>query len=112
MFCEAINEIDAGIKCVDAKNGELALQYLQDEKAPLPDFIFLDLNMPRLSGKQCLVEIKKLDHLRSIPVIIYSTSNHPQDKEQTKQLGAFGFLHKPTKFDILCKELKRFIIPL
>jgi len=109
LFCEAITEIAGHFKCVDAENGELALIYLNDEKRPLPDYIFLDLNMPRLNGKQCLAEIKKMEHLKSIPVIIYSTSNHQQDREITLQLGATGFLHKPTEFNKLCMELKRWI---
>ena len=110
FFCEALDKIDVDLKCLHLENGEKALQYLQDDEKPMPDYIFLDLNMPRLNGKECLVAIKKIDHLKKVPVIIYSTSNHPTDKEQTLQLGAHGFIHKQTEFNSLCKELKQWLV--
>ena len=67
--------------------------------------IFLDLNMPRLNGKQCLAELKREAHLRDIPVIIYSTSSEKRDIEETSRLGAAHFLTKPNKFEELCKAL-------
>lgn len=54
-----------------------ALQYLPDDEHVMPDYIFLDLNRSRLDGKECLVAIKKIDHLKLVLVIIYSTLNHP-----------------------------------
>ncbi len=109
FFCEAVDNIDKSLKCVKLENGEKALQYLKNEEYPMPDYIFLDLNMPRLDGKECLVEIKKIDHLKQVPVIIYTTSNHPLDKTQTLQLGANGFVHKQTEFNSLCMELKQWL---
>lgn len=109
FFCEAVENINLELKCLHVENGEKALQYLQDVEHIMPDYIFLDLNMPRLDGKECLVAIKKIDHLKEVPIIIYSTSTHPSDKEQTFQLGANGFIHKHTEFNSLCKELKKWI---
>ena len=109
LFCEAIDSIDLDLKCVHLENGEKALQYLQDDEKPMPDYIFLDLNMPKLNGKECLVAIKKIDHLKKVPIIIYSTSNHPSDREQTMKLGANGFINKQTEFNSLCRELKQYI---
>ena len=109
LFCEAIDSIDLDLTCVHLENGEKALQYLQDDEKPMPDYIFLDLNMPKLNGKECLVAIKKIDRLKKVPVIIYSTSNHPAEREQTMKLGAYGFIHKQTEFNSLCKELKQYI---
>lgn len=109
FFREAIDKIDSSIHCVTIENSEKALQYLKDEQHVMPDFIFLDLNMPKINGKECLVQIKKIDHLKQIPVIIYTTSNHPTDREQTKKLGANGFIHKPTQFDVLCNELRQWL---
>ena len=73
LFMEAVNEVDDSIKCVSASDCEEALELLKNRRMYLPDIIFLDLNMPRLNGKQCLAELKKQSHLRGIPVIIYST---------------------------------------
>lgn len=109
FFCEAVDTIDNTIQCMQLENGEKALLYLQNKEYTMPDYIFLDLNMPRLDGKECLVEIKKLDHLKLTPVIIYTTSNHPLDKTQAMQLGANGFMHKQTEFNSLCMEIKQWL---
>jgi CheY-like chemotaxis protein len=105
LFKEAVNEVDGSIQCLSASNCEEALDLLRHRKIVLPDMIFLDLNMPRLNGKQCLSELKKIAHLRDIPVIIYSTSSEKRDIEETSRLGAAHFLTKPNKFDELCKAL-------
>ena len=105
LFIEAVSEVDRSIKCLAASDCEEALDLLKNKKIDLPDVIFLDLNMPRLNGKQCLAELKKQAHLRDIPVIIYSTSSEQRDIEETSRLGAVHFLTKPNKFEELCKAL-------
>ena len=105
LFIEAVNEVDTSIQCMSASSCEEALDLLKNRKVSLPDIIFLDLNMPRLNGKQCLAELKKQAHLRDIPVIIYSTSSERRDIEETTRLGAAHFLTKPNKFEELCKAL-------
>ena len=105
LFIEAVNEVDGSIECYSASDCEEALDLLKNRKIGLPDMIFLDLNMPRLNGKQCLAELKKEAHLRDIPVIIYSTSSEKRDIEETSRLGAAHFLTKPNKFEELCKAL-------
>lgn len=102
---EAMNDLKIPIDCYYANNGETALKQLRDEGIPVPDFIFLDLNMPRLNGKECLVEIKKLSKYDEVPIIIYSTSSHQKDKTEIMQLGADYFLTKPTRISELCKHL-------
>lgn len=105
LFIEAVNEVDKSIQCISATDCEEALDLLKNRKIGKPDMIFLDLNMPRLNGKQCLAELKKESHLRDIPVIIYSTSSEKRDIEETTRLGAAHFLTKPNKFEELCKAL-------
>jgi len=73
-----------------------ALQVLQ-ETYTLPDFIFLDLNMPRVNGRQCLIQLKKDTKLASIPVIIYSTSKLDADRQETKELGSVFFFLNPVR---------------
>jgi CheY-like chemotaxis protein len=105
LFIEAVNEVDNSIQCLSASNCEEALDLLKSGNIVLPDMIFLDLNMPRLNGKQCLAELKKQANLRDIPVIIYSTSSEKRDIEETTRLGAAHFLTKPNKFEELCKAI-------
>lgn len=104
LFIEAVGEVDGTIKCLTCSDCEQALDLLKSFNV-VPDMIFLDLNMPRLNGKQCLVELKKMAHLRNIPVIIYSTSSEKKDIDETSKLGAAYFLTKPNKFEELCKAL-------
>lgn len=105
LFCDAVKELDNGIECISASNGEDAIHKLRRENQPLPDYIFLDLNMPRLNGKQCLMRLKVDAKLRDIPVIIYSTSKLKEDMEETRQLGAVHFLTKPDKVRDLRKAI-------
>ncbi len=105
IFMAAVSEVDKSINCVGIDNCEEAIDKLKTEVSNLPDFIFLDLNMPRLNGRQCLAELKKIAHLKHVPVIIYSTSSLNKDIEETKKLGADMFITKPSKFDDLCFAL-------
>ncbi len=105
LFMEAVSEVDNSIKCLSSSDCEEALDLLKNKKIALPDMIFLDLNMPRFNGKQCLAELKKQAHLRNIPVIIYSTSSEKRDIDETTRLGAAHFLTKPNNFEELCEAL-------
>jgi CheY-like chemotaxis protein len=96
LFIESAKEVDNNIKCVTASDGQEALRLLKDELNPLlPDYIFLDLRMPRISGKQCLEEIRKDNRLHQIPVFIYSTSRDVEDSIELKKKGAVHFISKP-----------------
>ena len=101
FFCEALSEIDASIKCVTAYGGEQALSMLRANQAIAPDIIFMDLNMPRMNGRECLECIKSDVSISDIPVVVYTTSRTEDDFEVTTKLGAVYFLTKPNKFDDL-----------
>lgn len=95
LFFEATAEFDDTIKYIAAANAQEALLYLNDVDNVLPDFIFLDLRMPGLSGEQCLIAIKKDPRLASVPVIIYTTSRDEKESARLKSLGAAHFMSKP-----------------
>lgn len=105
FFCEAVHEIFTDALCSMAHDGEEALRLLRQKSGPLPDFIFLDLNMPRMDGKACLAELKKDDGLKHIPVVICSTSSDPKDKTETLALGADYYLVKAISFKKLCDDI-------
>jgi CheY-like chemotaxis protein len=95
LFFEATADYDDTIIYIAAADAPEALGYLNNAANVLPDFIFLDLRMPGLSGEQCLVEIKKDLRLASIPVIIYTTSRDEKESVRLKGLGAAHFMSKP-----------------
>jgi CheY-like chemotaxis protein len=105
FFCEAISEIDIAITCITANNGEDALTKLR-KAIILPDLLFLDLNMPRMDGRQCLTELKKDSKLKDIPVIIFTTSSSQKDIDDTLKLGASYFLTKPSDFHSLHSKIQ------
>src|SRR5688572_4686313 len=104
IFCLALEQADPSIDCRTASDGKEALKMLSD-KGFLPDYIFLDLNMPQMDGKECLKEIRKQIHLTNVPVIIFTTSAAPKDIEETKKLGASAFITKPPLISNLAKKL-------
>ncbi len=105
IFSAAIKEIHSDIQCITAKSGHDALMLLKNEATQLPDFIFLDLNMPCMNGKQCLAEIKNNSRLLHIPIIMYSTTKRHEDMEDVKKLGASFFITKPALFDEICAAI-------
>src|SRR5687767_15163990 len=98
VFCEAVKTIDATIACIVARDGAEALEILENSII-LPDFIFLDVNMPLLGGRECLMRIRGNKELRHLPVVIYTTSNRKNDIADFKQLGATHYVIKPNTFD-------------
>ncbi len=105
LFQEAINEIDASLIYMEKQDGVEALKYLK-ETEQLPDIIFLDLNMPRMNGKECLVSLKNDTRLASIPTIIYSTFKSPKSVNEVVQLGADFYLQKPVNYHDLYNSIK------
>lgn len=110
LFHEAINKVDSAIQCWIARDGRQALHFLTKELIMPPDYIFLDINMPVMNGKDTLKEIKKNTRLRDIPVIMYSTTSDTREIQGYYQLGAHDFLIKPNNFNKLVEALTSIII--
>ena len=108
FFVDAINELNSKLECGIANNGVEALQYLQNTPL-LPSLIFLDLNMPLMNGFECLNQLKQIDKLKEIPVIIFTTSNHAADIDLTLSMGAKMFLTKPSDFIVLKNKLNQIL---
>jgi len=105
----AVAELDPDFSCRFAGDGVEALALLKDEHFT-PGIIFMDLNMPRMSGNECLTEIKQNPRIRDIPVYIYSTSADPKLKEECMELGAQDFIVKPSGFQALTDILRTIIV--
>lgn len=105
FLIEALTKNDSGSQCISARNGKEALSNLKNASVLFPDMIFLDLNMPKINGKQCLTELKHTLFLREIPVVIYSTSFNKKEIQECLNMGAFYFLTKKSSFQELRQEL-------
>ncbi|MFY0604031.1 MAG: response regulator [Flavobacteriaceae bacterium] len=82
---------------VEASNGEVALKALSSDK--LPDFILLDLNMPKMDGIEFLKKLKTTPTLKFIPIMVLSTSNNYNDVKRCYEIGASGYIIKPLHFE-------------
>jgi response regulator RpfG family c-di-GMP phosphodiesterase len=105
MFIDAIHEIADNVKVSTQKNGKELLNLLQTPP-PVPNIVFLDLNMPIKNGYEVLTEIKNIEHARNLPVIVFTTSDHAEAVEKTRQLGARLYVTKPTSYFTLKSMLK------
>jgi CheY-like chemotaxis protein len=103
FFFDAVKKVDQSILVLIATNGQEALQMLEDHVL-MPDYIFLDINMPMMDGQACLREIKANAKLKDIPVVMYSTTNNSTEILKYKTMGA-NFLVKPHQFSKLVKSL-------
>ncbi|MEM9023407.1 MAG: response regulator [Bacteroidota bacterium] len=99
---------ELGIKnpIVHAKNGEEAFQYLRDESHELPAFILLDLNMPKMNGHEFLQERWGIDRLRTIPVIVLTTSKDEYDRLESFKRGIAGYMVKPIDYQQFVNVIK------
>jgi CheY-like chemotaxis protein len=108
IFSLALQESEKNIEIVRAYDGVDALSQLRDDPSERPDFIFLDLNLPRMNGKQCLEQLKLDPALKNIPVVIYSTSSEIRDLLDAQRLGAAAFIVKSTSIQELTMALRHF----
>ncbi|HLP19170.1 MAG TPA: response regulator [Chitinophagales bacterium] len=106
FFKMAIKNIGNVVLQDIAEDGIAAIAKLESLPV-LPDLIFMDINMPRMNGLECLAEIAKSEHLKKIPVIMLSTST--LEVEETRALGARAFIRKPCNGDLLKEKLELMI---
>jgi CheY-like chemotaxis protein len=109
IFAMIIGKVDPSAKCEFADDGVEALRKLRSADRPfLPDLIFIDMNMPRMNGIECLAEIKRLPQLINIPAYMYSTSDEPFIVAESLTAGANGFVKK----EPLPKELEARLVTI
>ena len=109
IFMDALREVDSLLHCSVANDGEEALALLNGDALLKPDLIFIDMNMPKLNGKQVLQALKFSGSLRDVPVVMYSTFFGAKDIEEIQALGAAHHMVKATRFDELCTSLNKIL---
>lgn len=109
IFSFALKRADDNTECIFANDGIEAIEKIKKEESFIPDFIFIDMNMPRMNGSACLAEIRKIERIRKVPVYIYSTASDPVSIEENMKLGAKEFIVKPSNIDELTGILKKII---
>ncbi|MFB9121192.1 response regulator [Bergeyella porcorum] len=105
FFTDAFDELKINTKVTTFKDGAELMDYLNTEDIQIPELLFLDLNMPKKSGLECLKEIKANPKLSDIAIAIYSTSSSEEHIEETFVGGANIYIKKPNDFNTLKKVL-------
>ena len=109
LFKDALDELLISPQVSWAKNGDDLMQNLSKNDRPLPDIIFLDVNMPIKNGIECLKEIRGDERLKHLPVIIFSTSTQQWAVDRTYELRANLFIKKPDTFQKLKDIIQRIL---
>ena len=109
LFKDALDELLISPQVSWAKNGDDLMQNLSKNSRPLPDIIFLDVNMPIKNGIECLKEIRGDERLKHLPVIIFSTSTQQWAVDRTYELRANLFIKKPDTFQKLKDIIQRIL---
>jgi CheY-like chemotaxis protein len=107
LFNEALKDIPFSSELSTVYDGAQLMQLFADETIDLPDVLFLDLNMPRKNGLECLKEIKQNERLKKLPVIIYSTSLQSEIVNILYKDGANYYIQKPSGFIKLVATLEK-----
>jgi len=113
LILEALKGLKLGNNVKRVKDGEELMEYLSHKPPfdsvklhPLPSLIFLDLNMPKIDGREALKEIKSQDKLKNIPILVLTTSNSPEDIQFSYQYGANSYIQKPVNYDEFLEVFK------
>tara|TARA_R110000764_G_scaffold189229_3_gene274474 strand:- start:2454 stop:3065 length:612 start_codon:yes stop_codon:yes gene_type:complete len=109
IFKEALEELELSSALTILHNGIELLEYLSSKEGSYPDILFLDLNMPRKSGFECIKEMKSSTLLSSISTVIYSTSYNTDVVEELYDLGAHYYIQKPSSYKCLKKVIEQSI---
>ena len=106
LTCEALSESALAYKIAVVSDGEEALEYLNRRGrysdaalAPRPDLILLDLNMPKINGRQIAATLKSDAEFAAIPIVVLSTSDYHDDVAHCYKIGVNSYVHKPTNYD-------------
>jgi CheY-like chemotaxis protein len=105
FFKEALEALPITTELVTVHDGDELISYLTGNTTQLPHVLFLDINMPRKNGFECLTEIKQNEKLKDLPVVMFSTSKAPEKIDILFKTGADVYIHKPSNFSELVQVI-------
>ena len=105
IFIDAARQVSESLQVITQKGGDELISLL-NSPPPFPKIIFLDLNMPVKNGYEVLREIRQSERTKSLPVIIFSTSDDEKAINSTRQMGANLYITKPSSFSSLKKAIQ------
>ena len=111
IFTIALKDVNPSIDIVFANDGIDAIHKLQSDPSLTPDIIFIDMNMPRMDGTKCMLEMRQIPRLAETPIFMYSTFCDPKRISDIISQGATDFIVKPTKIEELSDILSGIINP-
>ena len=109
FFKQALDKLSLSTNLKTVKDGEELMLLLNNETIDLPHILFLDINMPRKNGFECLSEIKKNERLKDLPIVIFSTSNTKENINHAFKVGANIYIRKPGNFNQLMQVIQHSI---
>ena len=105
FFKDALEALPLTTKLTTVHDGDELLKYLEENTTHLPHVLFLDINMPRKNGFECLLEIKQNEKLKDLPVVMFSTSKAPDKINILFKTGADVYINKPSNFSELVQVI-------
>ncbi|MGV3602533.1 MAG: response regulator [Dyadobacter fermentans] len=109
LFEDALREVSTSAELLKASDGVELIDLMEKTVPPPPDVIFLDLNMPRKNGFECLDQIRKTKAWEGIPVVIFSTTGQEEMVRKVHEKGANFFIRKPGSFPKLKQAIKQIL---
>jgi len=100
FFDKVLKSLPVRTELATVEDGDKLMIYLAENSEQLPDILFLDLNMPKKNGSECLLEIKQDEKLKRLPVIIYSTHRHEKDSDILYEKGAHYYIRKTDMIEL------------
>jgi PleD family two-component response regulator len=107
IFKEALKKMNSSFEFMYIQNAQNGIKLLN---SLMPDFIFIDINMPKMDGFECLSKVKKIKNIENIPVILYSTAADKEVKSQALMLGAADCIAKTNSISSLAESLRKILL--
>lgn len=98
LFSEALSQVDESIRLTEMSSCFKLMETLDNPEAPKPDIIFLDMDIPKFSGLECLKKLKASKKIKNLKIVVLSTYSHPQYIDEAYKNGASCYYVKPSRF--------------